>query len=129
MSEQNTSEPKTISSDSKSEPKTIASGSKVKDPRRVAEGKRLGAISKKAKEAKALRLQQQSDSYSSETNENTMYVVGGLVVVVVASYLLFTNKGKIVRTLTGDKKKSDPEPERESEPTPKKEISNSIFDD
>ena len=44
MSEQNTS---------------VASGSKVKDPRRVAAGKRLGAISRKAKEEKALRLNQQ----------------------------------------------------------------------
>ncbi len=118
MSEQNTSEPK-----------TIASGSKVKDPRRVAAGKRLGAISKKAKEDKALRLKQQSDSYSSESNENTLYLVGGLVVEGAASYLLFMNKEKVARTLTGDKKESDPEPEQESEPTPKKEISNSIFDD
>ncbi len=41
MSEQNTSEPK-----------TVASGSKAKDPRRVAAGKRLAAISRKAKEKK-----------------------------------------------------------------------------
>ena len=110
MSEQNTSNPKTISS-----------GSKVKDPRRVAAGKRLGAISRKAKEEKALRLKQQSDSYSSESNENTLYLVGGLLVVGAASYLLFLNKKKVVRTLTGDKEESDPVPEQESEPTPKKE--------
>ena len=117
MSEQNTSNPK-----------TIASGSKVKDPRRVAAGKRLGAISRKAKEEKALRLKQQSDSYSSESNENTLYLVGGLLVVGAASYLLFLNKKKVVRTLTGDKEESDPVPEQESEPTPKKENSKSIFD-
>ena len=110
MSEQNTSNPK-----------TIASGSKVKDPRRVAAGKRLGAISRKAKEEKALCLKQQSDSHSSESNENTLYLVGGLLVVGAASYLLFLNKKKVVRTLTRDKE--------ESEPTPKKENSNSIFDD
>ncbi len=118
MSEQNTSNPK-----------TIASGSKVKDPRRVAAGKRLGAISSKAKEEKALRLKQQSDSYSSESNENTLYLVGRLLVVGAASYLLFLNKKKVARTLTGDKEESVPVPEQESEPTPKKENSKSIFDD
>ena len=60
MSEQNTSDPK-----------TIASGSKVKDPRRVAAGKRLAAISRKAKEEKALRLSQQSDN--SESHDKTLY--------------------------------------------------------
>ncbi len=42
MSEQSTNGP------------TITSGVKEKDPRRVAAGKRLGAISKQAKEAKRL---------------------------------------------------------------------------
>ena len=116
MSEQNTSNPK-----------TIASGSKVKDPRKVAAGKRLAAISRKAKEEKALRLNQQSDNHNSESNENTLYLVGGLVVVGAASYLLFLNKKKVARTLTGDKEESDPVPEQE--PTPKKENSNSVFDD
>ena len=115
MSEQNTSNPK-----------TIASGSKVKDPRRVAAGKRLGAISKKAKEEKALRLKQQSDNYDSESNENTLYLVGGLVVVGAASYLLFMNKEKVVRTLTGDKKESEPTTLKEP---PKQEKSKRIFDD
>ncbi len=116
MSEQNTSNPK-----------TIASGSKVKDPRRVAAGKRLAAISRKAKEEKALRLSQQSDNHNSESNENTLYLVGGLVVVGAVSYLLFTNKKKVVRTLTGDKEKLDPVPKQE--PTPKKENFKSVFDD
>ncbi len=116
MSEQNTSNPK-----------TIASGSKVKDPRKVAAGKRLAAISRKAKEEKALRLSQQSDSYSSESNGSTLYLVGGLLVVGAASYLLFTNKKKVVRTLTGDKEELDPVPEQE--PTPKKENFKSVFDD
>ena len=114
MSEQNTSNPK-----------TIASGSKVKDPRRVAAGKRLAAISRKAKEEKALRLNQQSDNHNSESNNKTLYLVG--VVVGAVSYLLFMNKKKVVRTLTGDKKESDPVPEQE--PTPKKENFKSVFDD
>ncbi len=116
MSEQNTSEPK-----------TVASGSKAKDPRRVAAGKRLAAISRKVKEEKALRLSQQSDNHNSENNDKTLYLVGGLLMVGAASYLLFLNKKKVVRTLTGDKEESDPVPEQE--PTPKKENSKSIFDD
>ncbi len=48
MSEQNTSEPN-----------VIAPGPKVKDPRRVAAGKRLAAISKQAKEAKRLERESQ----------------------------------------------------------------------
>ncbi len=43
MSEQNTSKPN-----------VIAPGPKVKDPRKVAAGKKLGAMSKQAKEAKRL---------------------------------------------------------------------------
>ncbi len=111
-----------MSEQSTSEPKTVASGSKVKDPRRVAAGKRLAAISRKAKEEKALRLSQQSDNHNSESNEKTLYLVGGLVVVGAASYLLFLNKKK-----DGNKEESDPAPKQE--PTPKQEKSKRIFDD
>ena len=116
MSEQNTSNPK-----------TIVTGTKEKDPRRVAAGKRLGARSKQYKEEKALRLSQQSDDHISESNNKTLYFVGGLLVVGAASYLLFANKKKVVRTLTGDKEESDPAPEQK--PTPKKENFKSVFDD
>ena len=112
MSEQNTSEPT-----------VIASGPKVKDPRRVAAGKRLGAISKQAKEAKRSKQESQQIAEMETGNNKTLYLVGGLLVVGAASYLLFTNKKKVVRTLTGDKKESDPEP------TPKKENFKSVFDD
>ena len=116
MSEQNTSDPK-----------TIASGSKVKDPRRVAAGKRLGAMSKQAKEAKRLKQETQQNVEMETGNNKTLYFVGGLLVVGAASYLLFTNKEKVVRTLTGDKEESDPVSEQE--PTPKKENFKSVFDD
>ncbi len=123
MSEQNTSNPK-----------TIATGTKVKDPRRVAAGKRLAAISRQAKEAKRskqeaqLNAEMDSACAQEETGNNrTLYFVGGLLVVGAASYLLFTNKEKVVRTLTGDKKESDPVPEQK--PTPKKENFKSVFDD
>ncbi len=134
MSEQNTSNPK-----------TIATGTKVKDPRKVAAGKRLGAMSKQAKEAKRLKqeAQQNAEMNSASAQEGTgngktLYLVGGLVVVGAASYLLFTNKEKVVRTLitnkekvvrtlTGDKEESDPVSEQR--PTPKKENFKSVFDD
>ncbi len=116
-----------MSKQSTSEPNVIAPGPKVKDPRRVAAGKRLAAISRKAKEEKALRLSQQSDNHNSESNNKTLYLVGGLLVVGAVSYLLFMNKEKVVRTLTGDKEESDPVPEQE--PTSKQEKSKRIFDD
>ena len=117
-----------MSEQSTSEPNVIASGSKVKDPRRVAAGKRLGAISKQAKEAKRLERETQQNVEMEETDNNkTLYLVGGLLVVGAASYLLFTNKEKVVRTLTGDKEESDSVPEQE--PTPKKESFKSVFDD
>ncbi len=119
MSEQNTSEPT-----------VIAPGPKVKNPKRVAAGKRLGAISKQAKEAKRLERESQQtaemdSAYAQEEtgNKYTPYLVGGLLVVGAASYLLFLNKEKVVRTFSGDKEESDPVP------TPKKENSKSIFDD
>ncbi len=128
MSEQNTSNPK-----------TIASGSKAKDPRRVAAGKRLGAMSKKAKERKRLERERQAQAQAQQNaemdsacaqeetgNENTLYLVGGLLVVGVA-YYSYLNKEKVVQMLTGDKEESDPAPEQE--PTPKKENFKSVFDD
>ncbi len=119
-----------MSEQSTSNPKTIASGSKVKDPRRVAAGKRLAAISKQAKEAKRLKQEVEMDSaYAQEEtgNNKTLYLVGGLLVVGVTSYLLFKNKEKVVRTLTGDKEELDPVPEQK--PTSKKKNFKSVFDD
>ncbi len=116
MSEQNTSNPK-----------TIATGTKVKDPRKVAAGKRLAAISKQAKEAKRLKQEVQQNAEMETGNNKTLYFVGGLLVVGVASYLLFTNKEKVVRTLTRYKEESDPVPEQK--PAPKKKNFKSVFDD
>ncbi len=78
-----------------SEP-SITSGVKEKNPKRVAAGKRLGAISKQAKEAKRLERQAQQTDQSEETesdNKYTLYLVGGLVVVGTVSYL-YLNKNK-----------------------------------
>ena len=113
-----------------SEQNIIAPGPKVKDPRRVAAGKRLATISKQAKEEKALRLKQeaQQNVYAQEEETDSgyaPYLVVGLLVVGAASYLLFLNKEKVTRTFSADKKEPEPKPKA----TVKKEDSKSVFDD
>ena len=90
-----------MSEQSTSEPNVIAPGPKVKDPRRVAAGKRLAAISKQAKETK--RLERESQQISETKTDN--------------------NKEKVLRTFSADKE------EPEQEPTPKRENFKSVFDD
>ena len=67
----------------------IVAEAKVKDPKRVAAGKRLGAISKQRKEEKreALRLERETQAQAQQVadNEYTLYLIGGLVVVGAAS--------------------------------------------
>ena len=112
MSEQSTNGP------------TITSGVKGKDPKRAAAGKRLGAISKQAKEAKRLERQAQQTDRREETevnNKYTSYLVGGLVVVGTVSYL-YINKNKLI----SNKKRLSTIPEEE-EPPPKTK-SKRIFD-
>ena len=104
-----------------SEP-SITSGLKEKDPRRVAAGKRLGAISKPAKEAKRLERQAQQSEETEVDNKYTSYLVGGLVVVGTVSYL-YINKDKLI----SDKKRLPTIPEEE-EPPPKRK-SKCIFDE
>ena len=59
----------------------IVAETKVKDPRRVAAGKRLGAISKQRKEEKRLereaQAQAQAQQVASTDNEYTLYLIGG----------------------------------------------------
>ncbi len=112
-----------MSEQSTSEPNVIASGPKAKDPRRVAAGKKLAAISKQAKEAKRLERESQQTAEIKTGNYKTLYLVGGLLMVGATSYFLFANKEKVARTFSGDKEESDPEP------TPKKENFKSVFDD
>ncbi len=64
MSEQSTNGPST------SDAPSITSGVKEKTPKRVAAGKRLGAISKQAKEAKHLEREAQQ---SEETEVDNSY--------------------------------------------------------
>ena len=98
---------------------TITSGVKEKNPKRVAAGKRLGAISKQAKEAKRLGRQAQQSEETEVNNKYTSYFIGGLVVVGTVSYL-FLNKDKLI----SDKKRLPTIPEEE-EPPPKN--SNRVF--
>ena len=125
-----------MSEQSTSNPSTIATGTKVKDPRRVAAGKRLAAISRQAKEAKRSEREAQrnagttSSAYVQEGtgDSKTLYLVGGLLVVGAASYLLLTNKEKVIRTFSADKEESDPEPTPKRESS-KRESFKSAFDD
>ncbi len=120
MSDQNTSEQSNPTS--AMQQTVIASGSKVKDPKRVAAGKRLGAISKQRKEEKRLERQAQQNAEMEADNEYTMYLVGGLVVVGAAS-CLYLNKDKLMQTLTSDKKKLSTIPEEPTSSPPKKSLS------
>ncbi len=110
-----------------SEPIIVAEA-KVKDPKRVAAGKRLGAISKQRKEEKRERehLERQNAEMKADNN-CALCLVGGLVVVGAASYL-YLNKDKLMQTLTSDKKKLPTIPEEPSTPPPKKK-SKRIFGD
>ena len=95
----------------------IVAEAKVKDPRRVAAGKRLGAISKQRKEEKHLEREAQAQQVAS--NEYALYLVGGLVVVGAAS-CLYLNKDKVTEMLTSDKKKLSTIPEEPPSSPPKR---------
>ncbi len=115
----------------------IVAETKVKDPRRVAAGKRLGAISKQRKEEKRLEREAQVQAHQVADNEYTLYLIGGLVVVGAAS-CLYLNKDKVMRTLpqmfTSVKKKLSTIPEEPTEgrtpsASPPKRKSNRVFGD
>ncbi len=109
-----------------SEPIIVAEA-KVKDPKRVVAGKRLGAISKQRKEEKreALRLEQQNAEMEVDNNY-ALYLVGGLFVVGTESYL-YLNKNKRTQTLTNQKRLPTIPEEPSTPPTKKK--SKRIFGD
>ena len=74
----------------------ITTVGKVKDPRRVEQGKRLAAISREAKERKAKEREQHKVSESSES----LWIIPVTVIVALCGgYYLFT-KGKIPSFLT-----------------------------
>ncbi len=119
MSEQSTNRP------------TITSGVKEKKPKRVAAGKRLGAISKQAKEAK--RLEREAQRVANNTNQSggmeadKLYFIGGLVAAGAACYL-YLNKDKLINeTILRQQCKRLPTISEKEEP-PSKRKSKRIFD-
>ncbi len=113
MSEQSTNGP------------TVTSDVKEKNPKRVAAGKRLGAISKQAKEAK--RLEREAQQVANNTNQSEgmeadkLYFIGGLVAAGAACYL-YLSEDKLI----SEAKRLPTIPEEE-EPPPKRK-SKRIFD-
>ena len=105
-----------------SEPIIVAEA-KVKDPKRVAAGKRLGAISKQRKEEKHLEREEQAQQNAEmeADNKHALYFIGGLVVVGVV-YYSYLNKDKLIALTRSDKKKLPLTP-------PPKRKSKRIFDD
>ncbi len=76
---------------------SITSDVKEQDPGRVAARNWLGAISKQAKDAKRLeREKQERVTRDSKSGGYAMYIVSGLVVVGVLSYLGYLNKDKLI---------------------------------
>ena len=115
----------------------ITSVEKVKDPRRVEAGKRLGMISKQAKERKALREREQSAVKAKEKNDDWFPPIGSIGSPVVgigfvglvglALYFGYVNKaasyGKVktisashVKSSTSDAKVMVPKTARRSNP-------------
>ncbi len=113
---------------------SITSGVKEKTPKRVAAGKRLGAISKQAKETKRLerkvqaevRMSADAEEDQSEEmevdNKYALCFIGGLVMAGTVSYL-YLNKDKLISV-----QKWLPTIPEEEEPPPKRK-SKRIFDE
>ena len=66
---------------------------KIKDPRRVAQGKKLGAISREAKERKAkeramqAQLEEGEDRRHQETNENFLNVSYAIIPIIRIAFV------------------------------------------
>ena len=107
----------------------ITSVEKVKDPRRVEAGKRLGMISKQAKERKALREREQSAVKAKEKNDDWFPPIGSIGSPVVgigfvglvglALYYAYNKKYKTVSGNTVSHVKTE-EDESSSEAKPKR---------
>ena len=88
----------------------ITSVEKVKDPRRVEAGKRLGMISKQAKERKALREREQSVVKAKEKNDDWFppidFPVVGIGFVGLVGLALYYAYNKKYKTVIGSHVKS-----------------------
>ena len=90
-----------------------------KNPGRVAAGKRLGAISKEAKERKKLERENAiTEPYETTTTQNTAILVGGLVVIGGALYYLKYHNTEGTEGTAGTER-SDTRSDTTEEPPPK----------
>ena len=97
----------------------ITSVEKVKDPKRVEAGKKLGTMSKQAKEKKAIeKLSQKIDVDEFQTPSINPLAIVGVVGVVgaIVYYRYFNNKDVVVV----ESKSEDPTPVSSEKPTPKR---------
>ena len=93
----------------------ITSVEKAKDPKRVEAGKKLGAMSKQAKEKKASQKIDIEDEFQTPSinSVNPLAVVGVVGVVgVIVYYKYFNNKNVVV----DEPKSEDPTPEKQEKP-------------
>ena len=96
----------------------ITSVEKAKDPKRVEAGKKLGAMSKQAKEKKASqRMDDIEFQIPSIDSINPLAVVGVLGVVGAVVYYKYFKENVVVVV----EPTPTPEKQREEEPTPEKQ--------
>ena len=105
----------------------ITSVEKAKDPKSVEAGKKLGAMSKQAKEKKASQRVDIEDEFKvpSIDSVNPLAVVGVLGVVGVIVYYKYFSKGVVVN----ESKVPSPEQAKQAEqaePTPKRKELDSL---
>ena len=102
----------------------ITSVEKVKDPRRVEAGKRLGMISKQAKERKLAQVREASAAEAKEKNDDWFPSIGspvvGIAFVGLVGLALYLGYNKKYKTSASDTKDSpgtqNSNPENETKP-------------
>ena len=100
----------------------ITSVEKAKDPKRVEAGKKLGAMSKQAKEKKASqRIDIEEFQIPSIDSVNPLAVVGVVGVVGVIIYYKYFNKGVVNKTEDIVPTSSPVVQAEQKEPTPEKQ--------
>ena len=96
----------------------ITSVEKVKDPKKVEAGKKLGAMSRQAKEKKAASQRVDIDEFQIPPSVNPLAVVGVIGVVgAIVYYKYFRSVVVVKKSVNESESKEDPTP------TPQKETS------
>ena len=86
----------------------ITSVEKVKDPKKVEAGKKLGAMSRQAKEKKAASQKIDIDEFQVPPSVNPLAVVG--VVGAIVYYKYFRSVVVVKKSVNESKSKEDPAP-------------------